>query len=187
MKSYMMFAKVLSLNNCGLSTQTIIHECQHKLDGTYVFLNGEPIRIRHIDSGGISYEPEDNNIRTIPESVYEDDFEVKTFVPETGAYITPKWSLMMTKRVKKFYKKSFFPDAYHFSMLAPTNDDVNFFTLMRTQPQSIYIAGSYLYYIGHRIGEINGRTINVYPLYYNDVKEAIKRGSFKVQQPFHLS
>lgn len=185
MRVYQLLAKALHLNNVPLAAGTVLQECRHKLDHTYVFLSGEPCFIRSIDYDEIHVVPSNRQILRLTHA--DDDAEIKLFTPESGAYATKDNLVYMTKKVKKFYKKSFSIEAYHFTFLGDNdNGEINWYEFMKTPRQSMYVANRGLFYMGHRIGDVSSNgIIRTNDLFKQDVQRAIDNGTlsgtFKVQ------
>lgn len=179
-------ANTLCLHMSGTSMK--VSESRHKLEGTFVYFQGVPIRLDLIHGGdGFRYSQKDGRsfAYTLDHPIGVDS--IKPFDLESGVYIISGVPIEITRKVKKIYKKSFSPDAYIFDCLDPMALDkfhshFTYFCLFGLKRQTIYQYKDKIYYGRKAIGSINpDKTLKVSSLFTNEVQEAIWNGTIKIQ------
>lgn len=174
-------AETLSLNNTSLSDNAKIVECRHKLEHTYVLVNGECVWLAAVGEV-LAMQDGLGNIR---ESylLHESNHKIELINIDSGVYIQNGTPFLVMRRPKKFYKKSFFSDAYVITDLS--EDYVHPFDYLgihRLKRESLYCNSRYIFYWHFRIARIleNGIIQITAPMFEQDIKEALESGAIKV-------
>lgn len=177
----------LCLHRSGSGTK--IAESRHKLEGTYVYFQGEPIEISHIsNTEGFHYHKMDGRSYRFPFDAPCGDDAIQVFNLDSGIYMCNGVPVEIMRRVNKTYKKSFYPDAYTYLCLDSSEGamrqfhrDFSYFSLLNLKRQTIYTYKNHIFYWRKSVGRIlPDKTLDVNRLFTNEVREALENGTIKI-------
>lgn len=173
-------AETLSLNNTSLSDNAKIQECRHKLEHTYVLVDEKCMWLPSIGELLVMQDSYGN----IRESnlFHDNTSKIELINIDSGVYIQNGIPFQVMRRPKKFYKKSFFSDAYLINDLSEDYaHPFDYFSIHKLRRESLYRNGKFIFYWNFRVAQIleNG-LLKMTPIFEQDIKEAIERGTIKV-------
>ena len=175
-------ANAIDLGSVGYSLK--ISECRHKLAETYLFLNGKLVFINEA-SGSYCVYTDGNNSHTLSwDDPVPSHWEATLCSIDSGVYVYKGYYISLIKRVKKYYKKSFSPEAYHINIIHAPDGVIyppNYFTIPQWSRCGIYYIKPNIMYMTSIIGIVGrGGTVDSHPVYQSAISEAINSGTIKI-------
>jgi|SRR5687768_1180834 len=174
-------AETLHLNHPALSTQFKLGECRHKLEGTFIFFDKELIQVVTLNNNGLEFTKEgDNSSGFIGLGIrLPQGSKFSLFNMDSGVYRFNGVPICFTRRAKKQYKKSFYPEAYNIT--SPSGDwgentHLNFYQLPKMQELTFYRYGDSIYYRSFCIADVFKGKLRVAGAFKNEIENAIRYG-----------
>ena len=177
-------ANAIDLGSVGYSLK--ISECRHKLVDTYLFLNGKLVFINEASGNYCGYT-DGQSSHTLSWDDPVPSYWVATLCNiDSGVYEYNGFYTAFIKRVKKYYKKSFSPEAYHINKIHIPDErsnpcPPNYFTIPQWNKCGIYYIKPNIRYMTSVIGIVGrGGKVDTHPVYESTIAEAINSGTIKI-------